>query len=140
MHRRLIALLAGALIPLGGLLGLTATSGAANAAGAAPLAVPAPPAGWTTVFSDDFNGAAGSGLDGANWLYDAGTGYGGGAAQWGTGEVETATASTANVYQDGAGHMVIKALRNGSGAWTSGRVETQRTDFGDPAGGQVEFS
>ncbi|MEV6005960.1 carbohydrate-binding protein [Streptomyces sp. NPDC051976] len=137
MHRRLIALLACALIPLGGLLGLTAASGAASAA---PLAVPAPPSGWTTLFSDDFNGAAGSGLNGANWLYDTGTGYGGGAAQWGTGEVETATASTANVYQDGAGHMVIKALKDGSGAWTSGRVETQRTDFAAPAGGEVEFS
>src|ERR1039458_10164750 len=28
---------------------------------AAPAAVPGPPSGWSTVFSDDFNGAAGSG-------------------------------------------------------------------------------
>jgi hypothetical protein len=136
-RRRLLITLLAALLPLGGLLGLAANSSAASAA---PLDVPAPPSGWSTVFSDDFNGAAGSGLNASDWLYDTGTGYGGGAAAWGTGEVETATNSTANVYQDGSGHMVIKAVKDASGAWTSGRVETQRTDFAAPSGGQVELS
>ena len=45
-------------------------------------AVPAPPAGYTLVFGDDFNGAAGTRLNDANWLYDVGTGYPGGAANW----------------------------------------------------------
>ncbi|MCM2416447.1 hypothetical protein [Streptomyces sp. RKAG290] len=66
------------------------------------------PAGWTTMFSDDFNGAANSGLNRANWLYDIGTGYQGGAANWGTGEIESATDSTQNVYQDGNGHMASR--------------------------------
>ena len=136
-RRRLLIALAAALLPLGGLLGLAAGGSTASAS---PLAVPGPPSGWTTVFSDDFNGAAGSGLNTSNWLYDTGTSYNGGAAAWGTGEVETATNSTANVYQDGSGHLVIKANKDGSGAWTSGRVETQRTDFAAPAGGQVELS
>ncbi|WP_239123280.1 hypothetical protein [Rhizocola hellebori] len=39
------------------------------------------------------------------------------------------TSSTSNVYRDGAGHLVIKPLRDGGGNWTSGRIETQRTDF-----------
>jgi hypothetical protein len=93
----------------------------------------------TTVFSDDFTGAAGSGLNTANWLYDIGTSYPGGAGNWGTGEVETMTNSTANVYQDGAGNLVIKPIRDAAGNWTSGRVETQRTDFAAPAGGKVRL-
>src|SRR5882724_10794550 len=105
----------------------------------ADAAVPGAPAGMTTVFSDDFTGAAGTGLNTANWLYDTGTSYPGGAANWGTGEVETMTSSTQNVYQDGAGNLVIKPIRDAAGNWTSGRVETQRTDFAAPAGGKVRI-
>src|SRR3954452_17285155 len=103
----------------------------------ADAAVPGPPAGMSLVFSDDFTGAANTGLNRTNWLYDIGTGYAGGAGNWGTGEVETMTDSTQNVYQDGGGNLVIKPIRDGSGHWTSGRVETQRTDFAAPAGGKV---
>ncbi|WP_326951032.1 glycoside hydrolase family 16 protein [Amycolatopsis sp. NBC_01307] len=95
---------------------------------------------WTTVFQDDFDGAAGTGLNTQDWLYDRGTGYPGGAAAWGTGELETATDSTDNVYHDGAGHLAIKPLRDAAGNWTSGRIETQRTDFAAPAGGQMEIN
>src|ERR1700743_3207569 len=42
---------------------------AALAAPAAPAAVPGPPSGWSTVFSDDFSGSAGSGID-SPWMYD----------------------------------------------------------------------
>ncbi|AEV88403.1 endo-1,3-beta-glucanase [Actinoplanes sp. SE50] len=105
----------------------------------AEAAVPAPPAGMSLVFSDDFTGAAGTGLNRSNWLYDLGTGYPGGAGNWGTGEVESMTDSTANVYQDGGGNLVIKPIRDASGQWTSGRVETQRTDFAAPAGGRVRI-
>ena len=137
--RRRFALLTAILLPITGMLGLAVAAGPAVSATAA--SVPGPPSGWTTVFSDDFDGAAGTGLDTSDWLYDTGTAYpGGGAAAWGTGEVETATDSTANVYQDGAGHLVIKALRDASGNWTSGRVETQRTDFAAPTGGELELS
>jgi hypothetical protein len=111
----------------------TATALAANAS------IPSPPAGWTTTFSDDFNGANGTGLNTGDWLYDTGTSYPGGAGNWGTGEVETVTSSTANVYQDGASHLVIKPIRDGNGNWTSGRVETQRTDFAAPAGGKLRI-
>ncbi len=105
----------------------------------AHAAVPAPPSGMTTVFSDDFTGAAGTGLNRSNWLYDIGTSYPGGAPNWGTGEVETMTDSTQNVYQDGNGNLVIKPIRDAAGRWTSGRVETQRTDFAAPAGGRVRI-
>ncbi|KEO83552.1 glycoside hydrolase family 16 protein [Tumebacillus flagellatus] len=101
----------------------------------AHASAPSAPTGWTNVFTDDFNGASGSGLNTANWLYDTGHSYPGGAWNWGRGEIESYTSSTSNVYQDGAGHLVIKATRDGSGNWTSGRVETQSTNFQPPAGG-----
>jgi hypothetical protein len=62
---------------------------------------------FTLTWADDFNGAANSDV----WRYDAGAG-----ANFGTGEVETTTTSTANVYQDGAGHLLLKALRVDLGA------------------------
>jgi hypothetical protein len=105
----------------------------------ANAAVPPAPAGWTPVFTDDFTGAANTGLNTANWLYDLGTSYPGGAPNFGTGEVETMTNSTQNVYQDGQGHLVIKPIRDGAGNWTSGRVETQRTDFAAPVGGKLRI-
>ena len=102
-------------------------------------AVPAPPAGYTLVFGDDFNGAAGTRLNDANWLYDVGTGYPGGAANWGTGEVETMTSNSANVSEDGAGHLAITPIRDAAGHWTSARIETRRTDFQPPAGGKLRI-
>jgi beta-glucanase (GH16 family) len=115
---------------------LGASVAAAVNAGAA---VPPTPTGWTQLFADDFNGTANTGVNSSNWLYDIGTGYPGGAANWGTGEVETVTSNTSNVYQDGNGHLVIKPIRDGAGNWTSGRIETQRTDFAAPAGGKLRL-
>ncbi|MEK8171545.1 hypothetical protein NKH77_25335 [Streptomyces sp. M19] len=132
-RRRAAALVAALSLPLTGLLGLTASTGASAATDtAAPKTGTAISADWTTVFQDDFEGAAGTGLNTDDWLYDIGTGYPGGAPNWGTGEIETSTDSTENVYQDGDGHMVIKPIRDDAGNWTSGRVETQRTDFEAP--------
>ncbi|HLG65625.1 MAG TPA: glycoside hydrolase family 16 protein [Ktedonosporobacter sp.] len=93
---------------------------------------------WTQIWGDDFNGPANTGVNTSNWLYDTGTGYGcsGCPNNWGTGEVESMTTSTANVFQDGNGHLVIKAINNG-GSWTSGRIETQSTSFAAPAGGEL---
>lgn len=103
----------------------------------AQASVPPTPSGWTLAFSDDFNGAANTGVNTGNWLYDLGHGYPGGAGNWGTGEIETATNSTNNVFLDGAGHLAIRPVRDGSGNWTSGRIETQRTDLAAPAGGKL---
>jgi beta-glucanase (GH16 family) len=117
-------------------LGVTAVAAPASPhAVAQPSAVPAPPAGFSTTWSDDFTGAANSGLDTGTWRYDAGPG-----SSFGTGEIETTTTSTANVYQDGAGHLVLKALHSGAdpnAGWTSGRVETQADGFGAQPGGVV---
>jgi beta-glucanase (GH16 family) len=92
---------------------------------------------WQLVWSDEFTGPANTGVDPNDWLYDIGTSYPGGAANWGTGEVETMTNSTANVALDGAGRLAIRPVRGANGQWTSGRIETQRTDFQPPPGGAL---
>jgi beta-glucanase (GH16 family) len=96
------------------------------------------PAGWTTVFSDSFSGPAGSRVD-PKWVYDIGTHYNGSGcpANWGTGEVESATRSTANVSEDGHGHLLIRPVKSGL-RWTSGRIETAASTFAAPAGGEME--
>ncbi|MCW2932039.1 MAG: Beta,3-glucanase [Actinomycetia bacterium] len=100
---------------------------------AAPVGVPAPPAGWSTVFSDDFTGPAGSGID-SQWMYDTGPG-----SKFGTGEAETMTSSRSNVHLDGSGNLDITALGSGS-SWTSGRVQTTSANVGAPAGGELEVT
>jgi hypothetical protein len=104
-----------------------------------PSPSPSVSSSWTPVWNDDFTGAAGTAPAATNWVTDTGTGYPGGPANWGTGEVETMTNSPSNVALDGGGHLAITAL-NAGGAWTSGRVETQRTNFAAPAGGQLKVS
>ncbi|MGM9334504.1 glycoside hydrolase family 16 protein [Streptomyces murinus] len=110
---------------------------ATAATGPADASAPAPPSGWSQVFLDDFDGAAGSSVNTSNWQFDTGTSYPGGAGNWGTGEVESMTSSTSNVSLDGNGDLLITPRRDASGNWTSGRIETTRTDFQPPAGGKL---
>lgn len=95
---------------------------------------------WSLVWSDEFSGTANTGVNTSNWLYDTGTSYSGGAANWGTGEVETMSSSTTNVFLDGNGHLVIDPVKDGNGNWTSGRIESQRTNFAAPSGGELEVT
>ncbi|MBO0802563.1 MAG: family 16 glycosylhydrolase [Nocardiopsaceae bacterium] len=111
-----------------------AASHAETSAAASPADVPGPPSGWSTVFSDDFNGSSGSGVD-SQWMYDTGAG-----SSFGTGEIETMTNSTSNVYLDGNGNLDITALEDGSGNWTSGRLQTTSANVGAPAGGELEVT
>jgi len=108
-----------------------AAPGASNAQPSAALGA------WTLQWADEFNGSGA--VSGTNWLYDLGHCYPGcPAGNWGTGEIENMTNSTANVNQTG-GHLAITPIRDGAGNWTSGRIETQRTDFQPPAGGGMAF-
>ncbi|WP_214111124.1 glycoside hydrolase family 16 protein [Acrocarpospora catenulata] len=122
--RSLIGLLIAAALPL---VLLNAMS--ANAA------VPATPSGWSLVWSDDFNGAAGSLPNSTNWQIDTGHGYPGGPGNWGTGEIQNYTANPANVSLDGSGNLRITPIGSGSN-WTSARIETRRADF-KPAAGRI---
>lgn len=73
---------------------------------------------WKLLWADEFNGPANTLPDDSKWTYDLGAGG------WGNRELETYTNSLANVFQDGAGHLVIRALATGSGGYTSARLKT----------------
>jgi beta-glucanase (GH16 family) len=110
-----------------------AASGAPSGAASAPASPPSATilgARWTQVWTDTFNGPAGQGINTANWQYSTGHNV------FGTGEVETATNSPANVHLDGSGNLDIIPLNQGS-SWTSGRLQTTRDDFAAPAGGEM---
>ncbi|MWC30632.1 carbohydrate-binding protein [Paenibacillus sp. MMS18-CY102] len=85
------------------------------------------PGAWKLVWNDEFNGAAGAGVDTSKWTYETG---GGG---FGNGELQYYTDRTNNVYleQDpadtGNRFLVIKALQEayGNQNYTSGRIKTQ---------------
>ncbi|MBP8238875.1 MAG: glycoside hydrolase family 16 protein [Saprospiraceae bacterium] len=78
------------------------------------------PRNWQLVWSDDFDGAAGTLPDASKWAYDLGTGQGG----WGNQELQSYTNNPANVSLDGNGNLVITAIRAGN-TFTSARVKTQ---------------
>lgn len=94
--------------------------------------------GWTRLLHDEFAGPAGS-RPSADWIHDVGTCYPGcPAPQWGTGEIETMTDSTDNVRLDGKGALEIVPTRV-DGRWSSGRIETRRSDFAPPPGGMLRI-
>ena len=127
--RRLLAVVA-ATVAVGG---STAFAVSANAA------LPPPPTGWTQVWADDFTGAANTLPSSGNWIIDTGTQYPGGPAQWGTGEIQTYTNSTANLAHDGSGNLRITPIKGSNGQWTSARIETQRSNFKPPSGGVLRI-
>lgn len=86
--------------------------------------------GWSRVWSDDFDGPAGTGVNPSVWKYNTGQGI------FGTGEIETMTSSTSNVHLDGRGDLDITALGQGQ-SWTSGRIQTISSDFAAPAHGEM---
>jgi beta-glucanase (GH16 family) len=85
---------------------------------------------WNLIWSDEFNGAAGTFPDSTRWSYDVGNNNG-----WGNGESEfycaagsnAAPCSSANpnVFMNGSGSLVIRARRDASGTWTSTRMLTR---------------
>ena len=76
---------------------------------------------WRLVWSDEFDGPAGTLPDAGKWTYDLGHGEQG----WGNHELENYTNSAANVHLDGRGHLIVRALREPSGEFTSARLKTQ---------------
>ena len=83
------------------------------------LSPPATASAMPGAVSDEFDAAAGTPPDPSLWGYDTGSGWSNGE------ELQTYTNSTDNVYQDGSGHLVIKAIQTPDGGYTSGRIKTQ---------------
>jgi beta-glucanase (GH16 family) len=71
------------------------------------------------VWHDEFDMAAGTPPDRAKWTYDLGQ------SGWGNGELEDYTASAANAFHDGEGHLIIQAIALPGGKYTSARLKTQ---------------
>ncbi|MCU7727899.1 glycoside hydrolase family 16 protein [Actinoplanes sp. KI2] len=114
-----------------------ATTTSKSPAARAKPATTTKPGGFATTFYDSFDGAAGTGLNRSRYRYDTGPG-----SKFGTGEIETMTDSTRNVFHDGQGHLVLRALHSGSdpgSGWTSGRFETESASFGAAKGGVVRM-
>ena len=86
-------------------LGLAALLCAALAASAAAQTT------WTLAWSDEFNGPAGSAVDGTKWVAEVGNGSNG----WGNHQREYDTNATKNASMDGAGNLVITAVRESLG-------------------------
>jgi beta-glucanase (GH16 family) len=79
------------------------------------------PPPWQLVWSDEFDGPAGSPPDASRWSFETG-GHG-----WGNNEEQFYTDRPANAALDGAGALVITARREVMGArnFTSGRIVTR---------------
>lgn len=78
---------------------------------------------FTLVWSDEFDGAAGTSPDNTKWSFDIGTGNNG----WGNAELQYYTSRTSNVQMDGNGKLVITARSEqfGGAGFTSARIKTK---------------
>ncbi|MFD7021317.1 family 16 glycosylhydrolase [Promicromonospora sukumoe] len=97
---------------------------APSAQDAAPAAVGA------LTWSDEFDGAAGSAPNPANWNLETGAGG------WGNNELQNYTSSRDNSALDGNGNLVITARQDGNGGYTSARLTTAGKV--EPTYGRVE--
>jgi beta-glucanase (GH16 family) len=78
---------------------------------------------WRLEWADEFDGPKNSAPDGAKWKHDLGQNLSG-RNLWGNNELEDYTNSTDNAYLDGAGHLIIQAIRTGKDRYTSARLKT----------------
>jgi beta-glucanase (GH16 family) len=103
------------------------SSGAADRSPSMPGTTPAPPAaGWTLVWSDEFDGPSGALVDAGKWVFDLG-GNG-----WGNQELEYYTDRPRNASLNGEGALAIQALSETYAGpdgvtreYTSARLKTQ---------------
>jgi beta-glucanase (GH16 family) len=80
-----------------------------------------PERNFELVWSDEFDGDSGTAPNALKWTYDLGTGQNG----WGNNELQTYTSNRQNVMLDGKGNLVIKALKDNAGRYTSARLKTE---------------
>jgi beta-glucanase (GH16 family) len=88
---------------------------------------------WTLSWSDEFDGAANTPINSANWQYDTGILNVNNEVEYycaPSSSTSPCVATTPNAYIDGNGHLVIQALKINSGvapysaSWTSARLNT----------------
>lgn len=86
--------------------------------------------GYALVWVDEFNGASGAAVDGSKWNSKTGPNS--------NHEVQQYTTSTDNAHLSGDGRLYIIPNKDGSGHWTSARLEG-RYSFNCDAGHQMIF-
>jgi beta-glucanase (GH16 family) len=80
-----------------------------------------PTKNYDLVWNDEFDGDSGTAPSDSKWTYDIGTGQNG----WGNNELQSYTNNSRNISKDGLGHLVITAIKDGSGNYTSARIKTE---------------
>ena len=117
----------------------------AGAAVACAASEPGPPSGqWVQVWSDEFTGPAGAGIDTTIWRYDTADGCSQSNCGWGNNEEEYYSKSTANIALNGQGQLQIVArvapaglsCYYGACRYTSAKITTQGKVWVSP--GRVE--
>ena len=77
---------------------------------------------WSLAWSDEFNGPAGSAPSGADWSFVLGKNNANGELEFycppGS-NTSPCNASTPNIFEDGKGNLIIRAIKTPSGTWTS---------------------
>ena len=116
--------------------------GAAFASGCstAPLVSTAPNATWMLVWSDEFDGAAGSRVDATKWNYETADGCKQGICGWGNNEKEFYTDAPENISLNGQGKLMIVARAAPAGLkcyygpcrYTSGKATTRNKMLAEP--------
>ncbi len=99
---------------------------------------------WVQVWSDEFDGAAGSRVDGTKWSYETADGCQQGICGWGNSEREYYTDAAENIALNGQGQLMIVARRAPAGLtcsygpclYTSARITTRGNMLAAP--GRVE--
>src|ERR1017187_5576208 len=74
---------------------------------------------WKLLWSDEFNGPAGSQPDATYWTYDLGNNG------WGNQELENYTNAAENAHMDGLGHLDIHVENRSPGVDPSARRKTE---------------
>ncbi|HEV7593890.1 MAG TPA: glycoside hydrolase family 16 protein [Gemmatimonadaceae bacterium] len=108
------------------------------------VSTPPPPTRWVQVWSDEFDGAAGSRIDSTKWSYEAADGCQQGICGWGNNEKEYYTDAAENIALNGQGQLMIVARRAPGGLtcsygpclYTSARITTRGKLLAAP--GRVE--
>jgi len=137
------ALLAGSVAATLGCGGDTASIAATPRGGDTVSIVP-PAREWVQVWSDEFDGAAGSRIDNTKWSYDLADGCQVGICGWGNNEKEYYSDSTDNIALNGQGQLQIVARTAAPGRscyygpcrYTSAKVTSRGKMLASP--GRVE--
>lgn len=76
---------------------------------------------YELVWNDEFNSDSGTLVDPTKWANDLGNGQNG----WGNNELQSYTNKAKNISHDGKGNLVINAIKDAGGNYTSARIKTE---------------